>query len=710
MKEHGSQAAELLIRRVAIVLSELRPGGMERVVVHLARSLTTQGVQPTVVCLQREGQLADDLTSQGISVVALESMRGYDLRAIVRLARTFHWLRPDVINVHDRSSLPYAVLANLLGSRRPLVFSAHGLMFDDGARAGLLCRLSALGVSAITAVSKEVADRHAGYFAWRDPIDIVPNGVPEVSRSAEVRKRLRKELGISEDAFVFLSVGNARPAKGFEYLLDAAALLRDSETQAELRCLVVGSVFEDPYGEMLRAKQKELDLGSSVHFLGFRDDVAPFYSVADAFVLPSRSEGLPMVILEAMTAALPIVATRVGGVPQVIGDGAGFLIDAEAPEQLSQAMLLLANDRTLCTRLGSSARARVREQYSLDRMTSRYLATFEMGGLKVHRPRFFYFPGILKSTDGWFYGRGIRTWVTKFCETWKPDLLDVHFVWPDGVGISHIARKLGVPYVITLRGWLNVCVKHTSMRKQCARALRHAAAVISVSKPMADIAADLGVQPHRIHVIPNGVDKNVFHPMDKSVCREQLGLPVDRRIIISVAHLKQTKGHDETVGALARLPEDVSLVIVGGETDHGRYLRHLKQIVDQLGLGDRLILAGRQPHDRVPLYLNAADVSVLASHNEGCPNVVLESLACGTPVVATRVGAVPQIITLGKNGAIVPVRDVVALAEGIRGLLDAPPSSEGLSTGIPSWDAVAERVFKVFTEVRSRVRTVGAGV
>ncbi len=323
----------------------------------------------------------------------------------------------------------------------------------------------------------------------------------------------------------------------------------------------------------------------------------------------------------------------------------------------------------------------------------------EIGGLKVHRPRFFYFPGILKFTDGWFYGRGTRKWVKAFCESWKPDLLDVHFVWPDGVGVYHIARELGIPYVITERGWLNVCVRKPSMRGQCAAALQHAAAVIGVSKALAEMAAGLGVDAAKIHIIQNGVDKSVFHPMDRSACRKELGLLVDRRLLVTVAHLKRTKGHDETVRALAKLPADVSLVIVGGETDRGGYVRHLLKLADRLGLKGRLVLAGRRPHDQIPRYLNAGDVSVLASHSEGCPNVVLESLACGTPAVATRVGAVPQIITPGENGVIVPVGDVDALAEGIASLLDARLPSENLSAGIPSWEEVAERVRRVFSDV-----------
>ncbi len=141
------------IRRLALVLSELRPGGMERVVVHLASSLRRRGIEPLVVCLQHKGPFARELEAQGITVVALNSVRGYDLCAVADLARAFRRFRPELINVHDRSSLPYAVLANLWGAGRPVVFTAHGLMFDERSRGRLGIRIAARVISALTAVS-----------------------------------------------------------------------------------------------------------------------------------------------------------------------------------------------------------------------------------------------------------------------------------------------------------------------------------------------------------------------------------------------------------------------------------------------------------------------------------------------------------------------------------------------------------------------------
>jgi teichuronic acid biosynthesis glycosyltransferase TuaC len=317
----------------------------------------------------------------------------------------------------------------------------------------------------------------------------------------------------------------------------------------------------------------------------------------------------------------------------------------------------------------------------------------------VHRPRFFYLPGIFKSLDARFYAAGIRRWLAQFADRWQPDLLDAHFVWPDGVGVSLLAKEFGLPYSITLRGKIYPCLEVASQRRQCAEALRSAAAVVSVDHRMADIAQELGAEPARVHVIPNGVDLNRFQPGDRAAARQELGLPPGGRLLVSVGHLGERKGHRETLSALARLPRDVRLVLVGGDSKaHRGGKQDLEQLAESLGLDDRVIFAGPQPFDRIPLYYQAADASVLASWREGCPNVVLESLACGTPVVAADVGSVPMMIEDGRNGRIVPPCDADQLAKALGEVLDMHLPAEQVrgSPAVRSWDDVAAEVCTVF--------------
>jgi len=340
----------------------------------------------------------------------------------------------------------------------------------------------------------------------------------------------------------------------------------------------------------------------------------------------------------------------------------------------------------------------------LSRLRGRLPApTEDHAGLPVHYPRFLYVPGILKSMDARLYARGLRGWLREYLRKRPVDLLDAHFIWPDGVGVYRLARASGIPYSITLRGKIYPCLESRSMTRQCAEALRHAAAVISVNSLMADIAVELGAPREKVHVIPNGVDTEVFSPKDKAWARGELGLPLEGRLLVTVSHLKPSKGHGEVVQALAGLPRDIRLVIVGGEARRG-YRRELMALASRLGVADRVLLTGKQPYERIPLYFSAADLSVLASYREGCPNVVLESLSCGTPVVATRVGAVPDLITLGQGGAIVPVRDVDILRGAILDTVSKSWSPEAVrqSPSVQSWDAVAKRVYRIFVNALGR--------
>jgi glycosyltransferase involved in cell wall biosynthesis len=309
-------------------------------------------------------------------------------------------------------------------------------------------------------------------------------------------------------------------------------------------------------------------------------------------------------------------------------------------------------------------------------------------------------PGIFKNLDGRLYARGLRTWLAGLTDTWRPDVLDAHFAWPDGVGASLLAERLGLPFAITLRGKLYPCLKIASQRQQCAEALRAAGAVICVSGHLAETARRLGADPDRVVVIPNGVDREHFHPRDKADARKRLGLPADARLLVTVAHLGPRKGHREAIRALASLPDDVRLVLVGGPGLGGGGA-DLTALADSLGLHGRVILTGPQPYEKVPLYFCAADASVLASYREGCPNVVIESLACGTPAVASDVGAVPDLIAPGVNGQIVPARQVGPLADAIRAVLDAEWSPEAVSNSpsVRTWQDVAERVHDVLAGV-----------
>ena len=229
----------------------------------------------------------------------------------------------------------------------------------------------------------------------------------------------------------------------------------------------------------------------------------------------------------------------------------------------------------------------------------------------------------------------------------------------------------------------------------CGSELRDASAVISNSSLMAHEARKLGAAVDHLVVIPNGINHEQFHPKDKLTCRRELGLPLNGRIIITVAHLGHRKGHHEVIRALTDLPDDVRLVIVGGSAQGGTPAK-LRAVASEVGVENRLILPGPQPYERVPLYFSAADASVLASYREGCPNAVLESLACGTPVIASDVGAVRDILQEPDVGRIVRPQEIGPLRDALVDVLDRQwdPEEVVRASGVKSWDEVAREVQK----------------
>jgi glycosyltransferase involved in cell wall biosynthesis len=178
-------------------------------------------------------------------------------------------------------------------------------------------------------------------------------------------------LDCDESTCVFLAVGNPRPEKAFEDLLDAVATLKARHT-GNFVVAIAGTLADNAYCQGLMDKLEQLDLADYCRFLGFRDDTAALYSAADCFVLSSRSEGLPMVILEAMSAALPVISTNVGGISDAVGDHV-LLVETQQPHQLADAMQRIMNDEAIRESLAENGRNYVEKHFGLSRMLAEYL-------------------------------------------------------------------------------------------------------------------------------------------------------------------------------------------------------------------------------------------------------------------------------------------------------------------------------------------------
>jgi glycosyltransferase involved in cell wall biosynthesis len=178
---------------------------------------------------------------------------------------------------------------------------------------------------------------------------------------------------------------------------------------------------------------------------------------------------------------------------------------------------------------------------------------------------------------------------------------------------------------------------------------------------------ELGAAPEKVTTLRNGVETSVFRPVDRAAARAALGLA--RPTLISVGLLIPRKGHDRTIAALAELPE-FELIIVGEGPERGR----LEALVATLGLGGRVRLLGARPHAELPLYYGAADAMVLASSREGWANVLLESMACGTPVVASDIPGNSEVVAAQAAGLVVEANTPAGIAAGVRQLFSALPA------------------------------------
>jgi len=235
------------------------------------------------------------------------------------------------------------------------------------------------------------------------------------------------------------------------------------------------------------------------------------------------------------------------------------------------------------------------------------------------------------------------------------DLIDAHYFYPDGVAAARLGAAIGIPVAITARGsdvtWIP---RYRWPRQQIQWAAKNAASIMTVSHALKVDLAALGGDPGKITVLRNGVDLDRFRPRDRAGIRAKLGLAGP--VWLAVGHLVELKGVDIVIEALARVP-DTTLLIAGEGPEETK----LRRLVERLGLGARVRFLGAMPHADLCDYYNAADAMMLASSREGMPNVVLEAMACGTPVVATPVGGIPELITDPEAGELMRERRPEAL-------------------------------------------------
>lgn len=331
--------------------------------------------------------------------------------------------------------------------------------------------------------------------------------------------------------------------------------------------------------------------------------------------------------------------------------------------------------------------------------------TETVGRLPVVHPRYLLLPGIMP-LHGFLIFLGCLREARRLHRRCHFDCIDAHYVYPDGFAAVLLGKALGIPVFLSARGTdINVFPGFRLIRPMIRWALNRAAGVVAVSVALKEVMLGIGVPADKMQVIANGVDVQRFHAVDRATARRELGIPEDAQAIVSVGSLVPVKSHGLLVLAMAELAKrnpKLRLYIVG----EGQLRTKLAALIHEQNLQECVFLAGGQPNETLKLWYSAADVSCLASSREGMPNVVLESLACGTPVVATRVGGVGEVLVSENLGILVEPS-----AEGITAGLERALQQQWDRDSIAchaharTWDVVAEEVEKYFVVRRGLTKS-----
>ena len=289
----------------------------------------------------------------------------------------------------------------------------------------------------------------------------------------------------------------------------------------------------------------------------------------------------------------------------------------------------------------------------------------EWDGVEAHYPWYPHVPKLGVLVDGPAYLACAAPAVRRVRRGFDFDVIDSHFVYPDGFAAAWLGRMFHRPVVLTARGTdVNKLCFWWPTRAMARMALRRVDSLIAVSSALKERMVTAGAAADKVRVIPNGVDTTVFHPGDRQAERRALGLPLEQTVLFSAGSLIEAKGFDCLIEGLAQLPEAHAphLYIAGPPCP---YQQTLERLAADRGVGDRVKFVGHLPPAEMPAWYRAADFFCFGSLREGCPNVVIEAAACGTPVVSTTVGGIPDLVEEGRTG-----------------LLFAPRSAEGFARAL----------------------------
>lgn len=322
-----------------------------------------------------------------------------------------------------------------------------------------------------------------------------------------------------------------------------------------------------------------------------------------------------------------------------------------------------------------------------------------LDGIQVLHPRYITIPKIGMTLYGLLMFLSLFLFLKRLNNIFPIDIIDAHWVYPDSFAAVLFGKCIRRPVFVSARGSdINNYARQRIIKHLIYYTLRNATHIITVSAALRNIIVkELGIETTKISVIPNGVDRGKFYLLEKKHTRDLLRIPKNKKIILTVGTLRQLKGQSILIEAVRQIPRNDVLLLIIGE---GKDRTSLEDKIRQWDLADKVQLLGAKPHYELRFWYAVADLFALASEKEGCPNVVLEAMACGKPVITTDVGDICEIISSRKHGIIVESRTPQAFASAIEEALYINWEEDAIqeyAAGF-TWEVVALQLCSLFSK------------
>ena len=320
----------------------------------------------------------------------------------------------------------------------------------------------------------------------------------------------------------------------------------------------------------------------------------------------------------------------------------------------------------------------------------------------VHYPRHIVIPKYFKFIDGYLYYLSMNAFFSRMIKDYHIDLLDLHWVYPDAYAGLKWAKRFKKKIIVTVRGDKSICYFERSIRKRLLiKTLRSVDHIIAVSTDLRNkVVSEYGVDDNCVTVIPNGIDTRNFFLIDKKEALKLCGLERGKRYILSLSRLSKEKGLEYLFRAFSFLNCTDLILLVAGS---GPLKGELFKLASDLNISNNVRFIGEVDHNEAYKWYNAADVFCLPSIGEGCPNVIIEALACGTPIVSTRVGGIPDLVISQDYGLLVQPSDAISLSRALEIGLGKDWNRFNIAEhgARNTWGQVADRVINIYEKVVS---------